>query len=684
MTINVKELTVLGLDLMPGAAPEGEARYSIVVVRNGRIVERKADVSIKGLFSLVKKYKPDYIAVDNIYELAVNHKDLIKFAKRLPVKTKIIQVTRVNGVDYPLEVLAKKYGLVKDSCKLPPLKTAEVCAQLVLKGVGSVVELFENETKIIVSRGRSLGAGGMSQARYQRNIRGLILRVTREIKEKLEKSGIDYDVFYRKSTAGLEWSVFIVYTPREKLYGLIKPKRGHDIQVIIEPVVKSDLIFRSLEGKEVEYLKRKGNNVSSRYLIVGIDPGITTGVAIMDLSGRVLSVKSGREMSRSAVIELISQYGKPIIISTDVCRVPNFVKKIASSLNSVLFAPERNLTIEEKREIVQNYLEKQKALIRISNSHERDALAAAIRAYQHYLPKFRQVESYVKELPFKVPLSYVKAMVIKGKTIKDAVKQYIETTYSEALGLAKKKPIGAQVEDFEKILNKIMGYVTKINSLESENLRLKEEINKLRREREELIQTIEYMKTEYFEKIMRDRMYYTLQSRLRKISEQIKEKNEEIKILESEIEKWRNVALKLASKKVVAVPVIKMITLSALSELKELVEDTILVKTLSFIDERALGKLKAIGVKVILTLDEINENRKRIFAQNDLALAYIGKKEVEVLGSYALISKNVYSNVVENALKELERLRDQIVEERIEEILNEYRRERMKAWLNKA
>jgi len=683
LTKSVGNVTVLGIDLMPGAAPEGQARYSVVVIKDNRIVERKIDVGLKGLFSLVKKYKPNYIAVDNIYELAVNHKDLIKFAKRLPVKTKIIQVTKVDGVDYPLEVLAKKHGLIKDICKLPPLKTAEICAQLVLKGVGSVVEIFENETKIIVSRGRSLGSGGMSQARYQRNIRGLILRVTREIKEKLEKSGIDYDVFYRKSNAGLEWSVFIVYAPREKLYGLIKPKRGHDIQVIIEPVVKSDLFFRSLESKEVEYLKRKNSSASSRYLIVGIDPGITTGVAVMDLSGRILDVKSGREMSRSAVVELISQYGKPVIISTDVCRVPNFVKKIASSLNTVLFAPERNLTIEEKREIVQNYLERQKALIRISNSHERDALAAAIRAYQHYLPKFRQVEAYVKELPFKVSLSYVKAMVVRGKTIKDAVKQYIEAAYVESSETTQRRHVGAHVEDVEKILNKLMSFISKINNLESENLRLKEEINKLKKEREELVQTIEYMKTEYFEKIMRDRMYYTLQSRLRKISEQIKEKDEEIKALESEVEKWKRMALKLASRKAIAVPLIKALTLSALSELTESTQDSILVETLSFIDERALNRLKERGVRIIMTLDKVYESKKKIFAQNDLALAYINEKEIEILESYALINREKYSDIIKRALSELEKLRDQLIEERIEEILNEYRRERIKAWLNK-
>jgi len=671
---------IMGLDLMPGCAPESEPRYSAVVLKGGKVIEKKNDIGIIGLYSLIKRYKPDFIAVDNIYELAVNRKALIKFAKKLPLGTKIIQVTRIDGEDYPLEVLAKKYGLVESESKLSPIRTAEICARLALMNVGSIVEIFENETRIVVSRGRSLGSGGMSQARYQRNIRGLILRVTREIKEKLEKNGLDYDIFFRKSDSGLEWSLFIVYASREKLYGLIRPKKGHDVQVIIEPIVKSELLFRSLSGDKVEYYRKLRE--SARHIIVGIDPGITTGIAVIDFSGSILSIKSGRELSRSAVIEFVSNYGKPVVITTDVAKAPNFVKKIASALSAVLYLPERNLTIEEKREIVQGYLERNRLNIKVSNSHERDALAAAIKAYQHYLPKFKQVEDYVKELPFKVPLSQIKALVVKGKTIKEAVQQYIERVYSSKVKCSEKVPAQPASEQ-TKLLEKISNYINRINELELENLKLKEQVNKLISEKEEIIQTIDFMRTQYFKEIMKDRTFYTLQMRLNKANLQLREKEREIELLKKKLEYWKGMALDLAARKAVAIPRIKVLSLSALSEMEEFSSESIFVDNLSFVDNRALKKLKDRGARLVLTCSNVNRDDKFKFAENNLAVVSLKVSVLYLSDRFVVLPRDTYDSIKEQGLKELENLRDLIIEKKIEEILDEYRKERIKILLNK-
>ena len=55
-----------------------------------------------------------------------------------------------------------------------------------------------------------------------------------------------------------------------------------------------------------------------RGLIVGIDPGITTGIAILDLYGNVVKVCSKRNMGKNEIIRTITNFGHPLIITSDV------------------------------------------------------------------------------------------------------------------------------------------------------------------------------------------------------------------------------------------------------------------------------------------------------------------------------------------------------------------------------
>ena len=202
---------ILGLDIIPSAVGEKERFYSAVLLINGEISEKYEKLSFSDIIQLIEKKKVNIIAVDNIFELASNYVKLVEIFEKLYHPVKIIQVTYINeNKSLSMSTLAQIFGLERG--KLSPLKTAEVCAYLAFHGIGSEVVLFEDETRIIVSRSRSLTQGGMSKERYRRNIEALILRATREIKEKLEKYNIDFDLFTKKTTYGLESSLFIVYS----------------------------------------------------------------------------------------------------------------------------------------------------------------------------------------------------------------------------------------------------------------------------------------------------------------------------------------------------------------------------------------------------------------------------------------------------------------------------------------
>jgi len=151
-------------------------------------------------------------------------------------------------------------------------------------------------------------------------------------------------------------------------------------------------------------------------IIVGVDIGITTGLAIYDLSRNLLHAGSKRNISIDNLIREISFYGKPLIIATDKKRIPQPVSKIAASFNCKTFNPDHDLTIEEKDGIVR---------IPIKDIHEKDALAAATFAYKYFAPQFNNIDRNLESMGLSQYRDKVKEMIInkEAKNIAEAIEK---------------------------------------------------------------------------------------------------------------------------------------------------------------------------------------------------------------------------------------------------------------------
>jgi len=142
------------------------------------------------------------------------------------------------------------------------------------------------------------------------------------------------------------------------------------------------------------------------YLIVGLDPGTSVGISILNFKGEIIDVFSSKHMSVENVIKHINEFGKASIIASDVDHIPNFVYKVATAFDAKIYIPERNLSVEEKVFLTRN--------VKYKDTHQRDSLSAAIYAYKNYKNMFDKVES----------LGYgddVKFYVIKGYSISEAI-----------------------------------------------------------------------------------------------------------------------------------------------------------------------------------------------------------------------------------------------------------------------
>ncbi len=111
-------------------------------------------------------------------------------------------------------------------------------------------------------------------------------------------------------------------------------------------------------------------------MIVGIDPGTTVGVSILDTEGNLVYTTSKKNASKNDIISLVSSFGRPVIISSDKNPTPRYVEKVSTSFGSKLFFPEQPLPVRQKHKITREFFDE------ISNAHEMDSLAAAIIAWK--------------------------------------------------------------------------------------------------------------------------------------------------------------------------------------------------------------------------------------------------------------------------------------------------------------
>jgi hypothetical protein len=144
------------------------------------------------------------------------------------------------------------------------------------------------------------------------------------------------------------------------------------------------------------------------HLIIGIDPGTTTGLAAVTLEGKLRHTGSSRNTGIDDIIRQITTLGRPSLIASDVTPTPDSVMKIASSFGCAVFTLYEPLSVIEKNALTSGY--------ETEDLHARDALAAALNAYNKYKNKLNKITAlgYADE---------VKHRVLQGKSIEKALRE---------------------------------------------------------------------------------------------------------------------------------------------------------------------------------------------------------------------------------------------------------------------
>jgi predicted RNase H-like nuclease (RuvC/YqgF family) len=658
-------MKVMGIDIVRGSplSQSNPPLYAVVVINeNLDILYESVEVPLKGLIRIAWEFRVDRIGMDNIFELAPTKKYLSKIFELFPSNTLVYQVTLESERFIDLLKQAEKIGISVVS-KPKPLQTAYICAMLALNNVGTVVRGVGTRTKIIVSRARSPGSGGSRASIFARGMRTAILRAVKEIRKRLDEAQILYDIILKRGRGGLESAVLVAYADIATIKKFVKPFHGNDIRVFVKPE------FMTIEFVDNEQAKRP--------VIVGIDPGIETGVAIVDLSLKQCYTFSSREFDKLSIINKVYAIGTPVLIATDKNPSPDTVKKIASILGLQLYVPQRSLTVKDKEELI-NWALKRGIAIEIKTTHERDALAAALRAYKAFEEKLIEVERKIAELGLDVDVDDIKLQILKGKTVNEAIEYAIE---EHLKNIYYSNDASTGITFFRNITDTI-NYSERIKLLEerlSELIKERELLKKRITELESRLQDLEFEKK--FEiknaidiEIARDRTVNELKEQLKKLRSYISTLEDKLRAYEEERKNIGNFLKGIANGELLLVPVAKDMEPHEAIRIGDV---NIVLVSKSFIE---LDKLKKLERPLVLILNECTNEMTYKLLELEVSVLCRKPQPLALFDDMAIFNKNEVIEAVTRAYNELvgymrkKRERESLDLKRIREIVEDYRR----------
>ena len=373
-------------------------------------------------------------------------------------------------------------------------------------------------------------------------------------------------------------------------------------------------------------------------IIVGIDPGTTSAFAAISFDFNILKVKSKKEYSLGELISDIYELGNPIIVGTDKKEVPSFIKEFSQKTGARIYSPKYDTKKGEKRALVSTSRFSKIA----KNTHETDALASAIYAYNEYKPLIAKINQYVEKN---------NKQEIFDKILMKVITQ--ELSIVQAVLEIEKKPI-KQIQKIKKI------HIQKEKILTSEQkdiFLLKKVIEELREERvpkevkQKKIDIDKHMKELV---AFKEKRILFLENNNRLLRKEIRAKDKIIKKLDSFIAQTKDSVL---------IKKIQTLGSEDYNKCKIATDDILLVDDIRIYSEKVIKEIKD-KVKIII----YNQGKAKL---DDFLL--IEKKNLPLIETkyFALAPKDRFDTEVEKL--KLTTKKDSTY---LKGILDDYKRER--------
>jgi len=207
-------------------------------------------------------------------------------------------------------------------------------------------------------------------------------------------------------------------------------------------------------------------------LIVGIDPGTTTGCAVLDINGNLVYISSSKQFDLNQLISSVINFGRVVLAGTDKGKVPGLVEAFATKLGARIVSPQEDLKVHEKRKMIDGF--------NFDNEHQGDALASALFAFKQTKPLLDKIDYFANENKKYDISDRIKELVITKKiSIKSAVsvieKRDDESNIIENVIMNKK----INEKDFLRLYDKLRKYENDLRFMRKYNNKLRNTLNKM-------------------------------------------------------------------------------------------------------------------------------------------------------------------------------------------------------------
>jgi predicted RNase H-like nuclease (RuvC/YqgF family) len=487
---------------------------------------------------------------------------------------------------------------------------------------------------------------------------GYVRQKARDVEDHLNEhakiSGFTFSQNITERFGGYSKAEFLVDAPRGQLH--IGSGKYGDVQVSVKSIERDALVFKPLKTKKRDYI------------IVGVDPGTTTGIAILTLDGELRMLHSSRTISIPEVIEKIAEQGRPLVIASDVFPTPNAVEKIRRAFNAVSSSPFEVLSAQSKIEFATPY--------GYSNNHERDALAAAVSFFRKNKNKLEQIR---KKIPQGVDAGEVIAQVVRGRSMEAVISGLTKHELKEphTHEIPEKKD-----EETSHLRGAIKKYEDMIHEMKDQQDFLKNELSLKDDKLKELEEVIKKQRSEVYKKLKKDKTIQIKDMDIQRLQDKISEKNGRISDLNERIHKLKRVRRLEISGRVLPVKIIFSFTKDSILKTQETVgikkEDIILLKDASGGGTITAKMIADFGVRGLIVCNEMSHAaEEELF---NLGVPVLKAQDVKVqfdsTEDLAVIDPDDIQNALDEWNKNAQKRRMAAKEEWLKSLVDEYRSER--------
>ncbi|HMK53306.1 MAG TPA: DUF460 domain-containing protein [Methanobacteriaceae archaeon] len=464
------------------------------------------------------------------------------------------------------------------------------------------------------------------------------------------------------------------------------------------------LLYPNTNGFKVQKAPKDKNPENSRGIIVGFDPGLTVGLAILDLDGNVLSVGSFKETSRSDIVSYIMGYGKTILISTDVYPHPKMVKKLSSTLKSRIDAPNKFISVESKIETVETYL-KSKSHSPLSkvvpsdeipqNAHERDALAAALKTYKKYQNKLQHIFKRAKELDLSdFEVDKIRIMFLQGIPVSKAIEEVLESKMpveddfefflAESQDVVGNSDLSKEyMELVSPLKKKIKSQENQIKNLKKKNRALVDDLSQNQLEISKLNQKVDDLHYQYSKGLMEKKEINSKIVLIKGLQEKYQNEKRLRMDLEENLTAIKNIQSMEISKDVVPVKIIEFFTREGLKEACEYWKikkgDVVFLKNSKGGGSHTASLIIQRKIKAVILNDKISHPAVEEFEKNMIPLLDVDSVDLRMIDRFAVVGAYSLQKQIEEWENHVKNKRDSEDRKKLLNVIDEYRAKRRRS-----